>query len=119
MCVNPVNLGADAATSQPYFQMERPEGALGSDAVPFADPARDDEITTPFVTMPDFVEVACEDDGDFSYLALNILGDPDDERADDIGGDLSPDWGMHLVDVNVAMGDLVDLVAGQATAYTE
>ena len=30
----------------------------------------------------------------------------------------TPEWGMHLVDANVAMGDIVDLVAAQAEAYT-
>lgn len=68
--------------------------------------------------MPDFVEAACEEDEEFSYLALTVDADPDDPRLDDIGGDLSPEWGMHLIDVNVAMGDLVDLVAGQAASYT-
>ena len=38
-------------------------------------------------------------------------------RVDDIGGDLTPQWGMHLVDVNVALGNLVDLVGQQAKAW--
>jgi hypothetical protein len=38
-------------------------------------------------------------------------------RSDDIGGDLTPEWGMHLVDANVAMGNIEDLVATQAEAY--
>ena len=38
-------------------------------------------------------------------------------RADDIGGDLTPQWGMHLVDVNVALGNLIDLVGTQAKAW--
>jgi hypothetical protein len=27
------------------------------------------------------------------------------------------DWGLHLIDVNLAMGDLVDLVGSQSQAY--
>jgi hypothetical protein len=50
-------------------------------------------------------------------LALTVEGDPADPRVDDIPGDLTPDWGMHLVDVNVALGDIVDLVARQSAAY--
>jgi hypothetical protein len=38
------------------------------------------------------------------YLALVVHGDPADPRTDDIGGDLTPDWGKHLIDANVAMG---------------
>ena len=42
-----------------------------------------------------------------------------DARADDIPGDLGPPgnpsamWGLHLVDVNVAMGNLVAIVGRQ------
>ena len=45
-------------------------------------------------------------------------------RADDIPGDLitagvvQPHWGLHLVDVNLAIGNLVDIVAAEAKAYT-
>ena len=75
------------------------------------------EITTPWVVYPDLVEVECVSDGDYTYLSLVVHGDPADPRTDDIGGDLSPDWGMHLVDANVAMGNIEDLVAAQAEAY--
>ena len=43
-------------------------------------------------------------------------GKPDDPRTDEIGGDVmlqgepSAAWGLHLIDVAVAMGDLVRLV---------
>ena len=41
----------------------------------------------------------------------------------DITGDIMvigrplKDWGLHLIDVNLAMGDLVALVGEQAKAY--
>ena len=44
-------------------------------------------------------------------------GNPPDPRIDDIGGDLTPEWGLHLVDVNVAMGDLVSIARRQARAW--
>jgi len=47
-----------------------------------------------------------------------VLADPADPRADDIGGDLTPEWGLHLVDVHLTMGDLVALTRSQAAAYT-
>ena len=50
-------------------------------------------------------------------IALTVNGDPSDPRTDDIGGDLTDEWGMHLVDADVAMGDIEDLVAAQAEAY--
>jgi hypothetical protein len=116
-CVNPASPEGGSAMLEPYFLVELPEGTLlgGTEgAQPLADPARTAEVTTPFVTYPDFVEAECVVDGEFSYLSLTVHGDPDDPRTDDIGGDLSPEWGMHLIDVNVAMGNIVELVQQQA-----
>jgi hypothetical protein len=117
-CVNPASPGGGPAALQPYFLVEQPEGAvLGAPSQPFADAARTAEITTPFVTYPDLITGECVTEGEFSYLKLTINGDTMDPRTDDIGGDLTPDWGLHLVDVNVAMGDLVELVRTQAEAF--
>src|SRR5207244_3630135 len=89
----------------------RPVSAMGEARAPSADRLLlylpdDLTITTPFVTLPHFVDAACADNG-FSYLALAVHGNPKDARIDDIAGDLTPEWGMHVIDVNVAMGDLV------------
>jgi hypothetical protein len=120
-CVNPAKPEGGSATLQPYFSIDQPAGSLlgGTEsAQPFADPARTAEIETPWVTYPDFIEGECVTEGDFTYLKLTIDADPDDPRTDDISGDLSPEWGMHLVDANVAMGDIVAMVRQQAEAYT-
>jgi len=120
-CVNPAALSdGGPASVQPYFLVTQAEGALLGgldDAQPFADAARTAEITTPWVTYPDLVEAECVADADHTYLSLTVDGDPGDPRTDDIGGDLTDEWGMHLVDANVAMGDIEDLVTAQAEAY--
>jgi hypothetical protein len=52
-----------------------------------------------------------------------VHGNPSDPRADDITGDVIrdgqvlQDWGLHLIDVNVAMGNLIDIVREQSKAY--
>ena len=119
-CTNPASLEGGSASLHPYFAVEQAEGSLlgGSSAQPFADEARTSEITTPFVTYPDLVSAECVHSGEYTYLALTVHGDPADPRTDDIGGDLTPTWGMHLIDMNVAMGDLVALVASQSEAYS-
>jgi hypothetical protein len=33
-----------------------------------------------------------------------------------VRGELGPAWGLHVVDVNVALGDLVELVRAQVAA---
>lgn len=119
-CVNPADLAGGEATLHPYFLVTQPAGTLlggTSGAQPFADTGRTSEISTPWVTYPDFVRAECVSEGDFTYLSLTVDGDPSDPRTDDIGGDLNPQWGMHLIDANVAMGDIVTLVTAQAEAY--
>ena len=80
-------------------------------------PGRGERIETPFVSFPDFLRAECTDMGEFTYLALEVLGDPSDPRVDDIDGDITPDWGMHMVDVHIAMGSLVDLATSQHAAF--
>ena len=107
-CVNPASLEGGRSEMHPYIP--------GTEA--YADPARNADITTPFVTLPGLLEAECVAEGGFSYLAVTVNGDPADPRTDDINGDLSPEWGLHLVDVQLTMGDLVELATSQAAAYT-
>jgi hypothetical protein len=80
-------------------------------------PSKGVTITTPFVTLPRFVDSACAEHNGFVYLSLIVRGNPADPRIDDINGDLTPEWGMHLIDVNVAMGDLVSLARSEGKAF--
>lgn len=115
ICVNPVDPAGDAAISQPYFRASANGLLGGAGAMPFDEGVEAPEITTPFVTYPDMITVRCVDDGTYGYLELSITS-ADGPRTDDIGGDLTPEWGMHLVDANVAMGDLVELVRTQSAS---
>jgi len=116
LCVNPVDPAGGALASSPYFTMEA--ALLGGETKPFDDESRAAEISTPFVKYPDMVTVECVDDGSFGYLQLTTTTD-EGPRSDDVGGDLISQWGMHLIDANVAMGDLVNLVAAwEATRFS-
>ena len=54
---------------------------------------------------------------------MTVNADPNDARTDRIPGDVVvagavlPGWGLHLADVNLAMGDLLALVEAQSAAY--
>jgi len=80
-------------------------------------------INTPFVSVPGLLTAECVSNEKGSYLAVKVHGDPKDPRTDDIvgdvvtGGKVQADWGLHLIDVNVAMGNLVDIVGQQTKAY--
>ena len=81
------------------------------------------KITTPFVSVPGLLSAECVSNEKGSYLSIKVHGNPSDPRVDEIGGDVvtngqvSADWGLHLIDVNLAMGNLVQLVADQSRAY--
>ena len=55
---------------------------------------------------------------------MTVNGNPNDPRVDDIVGDIGvgnnvlANWGLHLVDVNLTMGNLIDIVGAQAKAYS-
>ena len=34
-----------------------------------------------------------------------------------VNGKVLPDWGLHLIDANLAMGNLVDIVRAQTKTY--
>jgi len=110
-CTHPAALGGGSADLHAYLSaggstIVRP----GVAATWLADgPA----IETPFVSVPGLLTGACQTRDGATYLEITVHGDPADPRADDIGGDLTPQWGLHLVDVNLAMGDLVDVVRAQ------
>jgi hypothetical protein len=80
-------------------------------------------VTTPFVSAPGLISGRCVSEGDFTYMSVIVNGDPADPRTDDITGDIMifgrplKDWGLHLIDVNEQMGDLVTLVGRQSKAY--
>jgi Protein of unknown function (DUF3089) len=116
-CTNPASLRGGNGFLHPFLPTDG--ASLPIITVPpptWVDPAKR-PITTPFVTLPRFVEAKCAETNGFVYLALTPKGDPADPRIDDIGGDLTPEWGMHLIDVNVAMGDLVAIAGSQGKAW--
>lgn len=80
-------------------------------------------VTTPFVKVPGLLTGRCVSSPTGSYLSVSINAVPADPRTDTITGDVVvagkrlPDWGLHLIDVAVAQGDLVGLVASQSAAW--
>lgn len=118
LCTNPADLTGGEGELVPYFDIAEDSPFAPADPDLAWDPALPDppEITTPFVALPGLVSSRCANNGTHSYLELSVNPDPG-PRVDDITGDLTPEWGMHLIDVNVALGNLIDLVAAQARAW--
>ena len=119
-CVNPASIAGGSAELQAYFPSDASASILSSLGTDTAGRTwlQGHDFTTPFVTLPGLVSGECVERDGYSYLEVTVHGDPSDPRADDIAGDLSPEWGLHLVDVSLVMGDIVDRVAEQTEAYS-
>ncbi|EJL34715.1 lysophospholipase [Caulobacter sp. AP07] len=119
-CVNPAALAGGSATVKSYFSDRT---IMGTAMRPATVWAKGVEVATPYVELPGLVSAECVSNGAFDYLAVTVRPDPADPRADNIPGDLLvmgvplKDWGLHLVDVNLTMGDLVSVVGTQSKAY--
>jgi hypothetical protein len=103
LCTNPAALGGGKATLSPFFFATTQ--ALGKV-----------DVTTPWVTYPGLYSASCERGGGATWLQVTPTH---------ISGDLRPlvqvlpnaDWGYHLEDVNLALGNLVKDVSSEETAY--
>jgi hypothetical protein len=120
-CVNPAEL--DGAGGQ-LKAMLPSVSAHESMAQPLPWTSDGAVIDTPFVMLPGMLSATCINKGGFSYLSINIASDPADNRTDAIVGDVTvdgkvqPGWGLHLIDMNLALGNLVDIVQRQGEAWT-
>jgi hypothetical protein len=80
-------------------------------------------VTTDFVRVPGLLSGECVSNGGANYLSVTVNADASDPRTDDIPGDLIvggqriDSWGLHLIDMNLAMGNMVALVEQQAAAW--
>lgn len=120
-CVNPAALGGGSGELHAYLSSG---GSIVSSAAvpkPWVTPPQ--PINTPFVSVPGLLTAECVSDEKGSYLAVTVHGNPEDPRTDDIAGDVvtngqvQANWGLHLIDVNLAIGNLVDIVGQQSKAY--
>jgi Protein of unknown function (DUF3089) len=105
MCVNPAELAHGTSRfTRAFF------------------PRSADGIRTPFVLVRDFYEARCKDGpGGLRYLAVSVARPTGDTRVSpvDMGFFLfHGEYGYHVLDMQFAQGDLVDLVAERAAALT-
>ncbi|HVY87608.1 MAG TPA: DUF3089 domain-containing protein [Hyphomonadaceae bacterium] len=119
-CVNPADLDGSGGAlkaylpshpTSPFVAAPRPWSATGGD------------IETTFVSVPGLLSARCENKGGYNYLAITTNGDPTDGRTDAIVGDVTvdgvvqPGWGLHLIDMGLTLGNLVDVVKEQSKAW--
>jgi hypothetical protein len=121
-CTNPAALAGGSGELHAYLGA-RGSGVVAAELVQksWVTPAQ--SIDTPFVSVPGLLTAECVSNEKGSYLAITVHGDPKDPRTDEITGDVVAngqvlaDWGLHLIDVNLAIGNLVDIVHQQSKVY--
>lgn len=112
LCTNPARLRGGTARLDPIFPTApfAPNTliAAGISLLGITPPA----ASTPFIEAPGAFTGRCSSAGGANVLRVASRDGTPVPKA-------SPDatWGLHLLDANVALGDLVDLVASQARAY--
>jgi len=121
-CVNPAALAGGSGELHAYLDAKGQTITSAAPAKPWVTPEK--PIDTPWVSVPGLLTAKCtSNDNASGYLEVTVHGDPADPRVDDITGDLGvppnvlANWGLHLVDVNLVMGNLVDIIGQQAKAY--
>jgi len=113
LCVNPTLLvqGNQAGPLFPYESTTPFPGFLGE-----LKDIRAPSAPTPWVSTPGQYSAQCEHANGASWLQLTDVGPAGDTR-EQVAEVLGPLWGTHLVDVNIALGNLVGLTGLQSATY--
>ena len=96
LCVNPASPGGGAADLEPYF--------------------RYGNAAAPWITYPDLYRAQCMTQNGATWLQVTSIAGPGDTRPI-VKQTIGPAWGLHLFDVNIALGNLVSLVGRESAAY--
>lgn len=121
-CTNPAALAGGRVTVN--AMMVNRTGIVDNGA-PAPKWAKGRNIYTPFVAVPGLLTAACMNRDNANILSVGINADPADPRTDTINGDVvvngqvQENWGLHLIDMNVVMGDLVTLAKSQGAAWLQ
>jgi hypothetical protein len=105
LCVNPAGLRRGATGKA---QVLIPTSQLAFGGTPLA--------PTPWVAMNDLYTTKCASAGGASWLQANDIGSSSDKRIR-FGAPLGQTWGLHIVDISIVLGNLLELVDHQSAAW--
>jgi Protein of unknown function (DUF3089) len=105
LCVNPAALKR-GATGKAHSLVPTAQLAFGD--VPLA--------PNPWVAINDLYTTRCASGGGANWLQATDIAGASDKRPR-FGAPLGPTWGLHIVDVSIALGNLLDLVDLQSAAW--
>ena len=106
-CTNPAALAGGVGQLDSYV------GKAGK----LVDASLKGSVTTPYLHYTGWASAACVRSGPFDYLAVTLPTDPADVRPHHIDAVPTADWGLHLVDMDLFMGNLLSVVKAQVAAF--
>jgi hypothetical protein len=120
-CTNPAALSGGSGALHAYLATDGGTITATTPPKPWVVPER--PIGTPWVSVPGLLTAQCTSNDNATYLEVTVHPDAAGRRTSEIVGDIVVNgqvllnWGLHLVDMNLAMGNLVDIVGRQAKAF--
>lgn len=124
VCVNPADLDGSGQL-MPVLPTTPVLFEEVADPAPWTTLPEAPPIDTPFVALPGLLSAQCINREGASYLAVSVNADPADPRTDTINGDITvdnavrPQWGLHLFDLHLVMGNLQAMVSRQSAKWLE
>lgn len=113
LCTNPAALAGGTGPLVPYFPTKPFPGSKSS--LQYGATSKR-TVRTPWVSYPDLYRAQCESSGGATWLQATDIAGPRDTRPV-VQPVLGPRWGLHLDDVNLALGNLVQIVRDESVAY--
>ena len=108
LCTNPAALDGGSAPLDAYFPARRLGGPINFTLEPLG--------PTPWVHYPDLFTGECKTADGATWLQVDDRRTQPDDRLV-LRESLGPTWGLHIYDMNVALGNLVDVVRAETAAY--
>ncbi len=119
-CTNPAALGRRGSALLDSYWYSGPSVTATQNPIAWSSQGAP---PAPFLRTEGLASAACVNRGNAGYLSVMVEADPNDLRTDRIpgdviiGGQIQPEWGLHLADMNLAMGDLLRAVEEQREAF--
>jgi hypothetical protein len=111
LCTNPAALSGGSGILEPVFPVSFPPGN-GVDVPASEVPGQ--AGSTPFFEYNDSYTAQCAQSLNNHYLQVTAINGAQPLTST---GVLAPLWGLHPLDANLALGNMVNLVASETTAY--
>lgn len=110
LCPDPASLSGGSGTLRPYEPSTPFPGVLGADVIAEEGPLP--SVSTPWIAQPGGYRAHCSTAGEAHTLQIQPV-----DGARLLAPEPDPTWGLHLADVNIALGNLTDLVRRETAAY--